>query len=164
LGVVRFEALAWPNHPLQQTAAASSAFWEFAGLVAAAAAELYHSAATLMEGVFKMVFLTKFKPVFWTAGLVLASAGILQWRSLAADRPAGDQAAALEKEQAATDRLTVAEFDRLHKKLTKMSTEKVWSIPWQLSIREARELAAKENQPVFLWISSNGGTHPLGPC
>lgn len=61
-------------------------------------------------------------------------------------------------------RLTVAEFDRLHRKLTAMSTEKVWSIPWQLSVREARELAARENKPVFLWISSNGGTHPLGPC
>jgi hypothetical protein len=61
-------------------------------------------------------------------------------------------------------RLTVAEFDRLHHQLTKMSTEKVWSIPWQLSVREARELAAKENKLVFLWISSNGGTHPLGPC
>lgn len=61
-------------------------------------------------------------------------------------------------------RLTVAEFDRLHEKLTKMSTEKVWPIPWQLSVREARELAARENKPVFLWISSNGGTHPLGPC
>jgi hypothetical protein len=69
-----------------------------------------------------------------------------------------------EKQRPVTDRLTVAEFDRLHKKLTKMSTEKVWSIPWQLSVREARELAAKENKPVFLWISSNGGTHPLGPC
>src|SRR5437879_4548846 len=56
----------------------------------------------------------------------------------------------------ATDRLPVAQFDRLHKKLTKMSTEKVWSIPWQLSVRESRELAAKENKPVFLWISSNG--------
>lgn len=60
--------------------------------------------------------------------------------------------------------LTDAEFEQLHEKLTKMSTERVWSIPWQLSIRKARELAAKENKPVFLWISSNGGTHPLGPC
>jgi len=84
--------------------------------------------------------------------------------SLAAGQPARDQASASEREQPAGDRLTVAEFDRLHAKLTKMSTEKVWSIPWQLSVREARELAAKENKPVFLWISSNGGTHPLGPC
>lgn len=60
--------------------------------------------------------------------------------------------------------LTRDEFTQLHEKLTKMSTERVWSIPWQLSVRKARELAARENKPVFLWISSNGGTHPLGPC
>lgn len=60
--------------------------------------------------------------------------------------------------------LTTAEFERLHTKLRKMSTRGVWSIPWQLSVRRARELAAKERKPVFLWISSNGGTHPLGPC
>ena len=64
----------------------------------------------------------------------------------------------------ADGKLTVAEFERLHAKLTKMSTERVWSIPWQLSVRKARELAAEQNKPVFLWISSNGGTHPLGPC
>lgn len=60
--------------------------------------------------------------------------------------------------------VTVAEFQRLHRELLKMSSEKVWSIPWKLSVRKARELAAKEMKPVFLWISSNGGTHPLGPC
>jgi hypothetical protein len=60
--------------------------------------------------------------------------------------------------------LTIAEFEQLHQKLTRMSHQRVWSVPWQLSVREARELAAKENKPVFLWISSNGGTHPLGPC
>lgn len=60
--------------------------------------------------------------------------------------------------------LLSAEFKRLHQKLTRMSTERVWSIPWQLSVRKARQLAAEKNKPVFLWISSNGGTHPLGPC
>lgn len=64
----------------------------------------------------------------------------------------------------ASGELTTDEFTLLHNKLTKMSTERVWSIPWQLSVRKARELAARENKPVFLWISSNGGTHPLGPC
>ena len=60
--------------------------------------------------------------------------------------------------------VTVGEFRRLHRKLIKMSNERVWSIPWKLSVRDARELAVKERKPVFLWISSNGGTHPLGPC
>ena len=45
--------------------------------------------------------------------------------------------------------LTIVEFDRLQQKLTRMSNERVWSIPWQLSVCEARELAAKENKPVF---------------
>jgi len=63
-----------------------------------------------------------------------------------------------------TKSVAVAEFEQLHGKLVQMSNEKVWSIPWQLSVREARELASAENKPVFLWISSNGGTHPLGPC
>lgn len=64
----------------------------------------------------------------------------------------------------AADSLSDAEFERIHAKLSKMSAQRVWSIPWQLSVRKARELAARENKPVFLWISSNGGTHPLGPC
>src|SRR5262245_34529564 len=98
------------------------------------------------------MFLTRLNAVVFSAGL-LVGAGILPQQPLAA-----------QKEQPAPDRLTVAEFERLPRKLTKMSAEKVWSIPWQLSVREARELAARENKPVFLWISSNGGTHPLGPC
>ena len=69
-----------------------------------------------------------------------------------------------EKQQSSTDRLTVAEFNRLHKKLTKMSIERVWSIPWHVSIREAREQAAREKKPLLLWCTNNGGTNPLGPC
>ena len=65
---------------------------------------------------------------------------------------------------AADEKLTVTDFEQLHSKLTKMSAERVWSIPWQVSVRKARELAVEQNKPVFLWISSNGGTHPLGPC
>src|SRR5438046_3015095 len=75
--------------------------------------------------------------------------------------PAADKTADMDKAEAG---LTVAEFDKLHARLTKMSTEKVWSIPWRLSVRDAREAAAKQNRPIFLWISNNGGTHPLGPC
>jgi hypothetical protein len=60
--------------------------------------------------------------------------------------------------------LTQAEFERLHRKLVKMSTEQVWSIPWHVSIREAREQAAKKKKPLLLWCTNNGGTNPLGPC
>ena len=88
-------------------------------------------------------------------GMLAATAGVATDPSLAAERPG---------KKKAEGALTAEEFEHFHQKLTKMSTEKVWSIPWQLSVRKARELAAKERKPVFLWISSNGGTHPLGPC
>jgi hypothetical protein len=103
--------------------------------------------------------------VLLTAGLLGAGAGVLASASpaaesarvqSAAERPAGREVRA--------DGLTLDEFDTLHKQLTRMATERVWSVPWQLSVREARELAARENKPIFLWISNNGGTHPLGPC
>src|SRR5947209_2980283 len=86
----------------------------------------------------------------------LLAAGTALHRAPAAEKPApGPEARGA---------LTTAEFDKLHARLTRMSTERVWAIPWQLSVREGRELAARENKPLFLWISNNGGTHPLGPC
>lgn len=60
--------------------------------------------------------------------------------------------------------LTDAEFERLHGELARMATEKVWSIDWHISLREAREQAARENKPILLWCTNNGGTNPLGPC
>jgi hypothetical protein len=55
--------------------------------------------------------------------------------------------------------LTPEEFDKLHKELQPRKDE-VWrSIPWKVSIAEARELAAKEKKPLFMW-SMDG--HPLG--
>jgi len=90
-----------------------------------------------------------------TGGLLVVGA-VLSQLAPAAEKPGHDGNA-----QGA---LTAAEFNRLHARLTRMSTEKVWSIPWRLSVREARERAARDNKPVFLWISNNGGTHPLGPC
>lgn len=82
----------------------------------------------------------------------------------AADPPPAAQQSARPLQSKPAKKLTIAEFEKLHKRLRKMSRERVWSIPWQLSVREARERAARERKPVFLWISSNGGTHPLGPC
>ena len=98
------------------------------------------------------------------AGLFAAGAAVLARPSRAAEPApvaAAEEPAAV---QIATGPVTDAEFDQLHQRLTGMARERVWSIPWQLSVRDARELAAKENKPIFLWISNNGGTHPLGPC
>jgi hypothetical protein len=55
--------------------------------------------------------------------------------------------------------LTVAEFEKLHKEL-QPSTDELWrSIPWQVSILEGRELAAKTRKPIFVWVASG---EPLG--
>jgi hypothetical protein len=55
-------------------------------------------------------------------------------------------------------RLSVAEFDKLHKELT--SAKEPWqSIPWQVSLLEARTLAARDNKPVYMLCRAG---HPLG--
>ena len=57
------------------------------------------------------------------------------------------------------DRLTREEFDRLHKEL-QPARDEVWrTIPWKVSIAEARDQAAQEKKPLFMW-SMDG--HPLG--
>ena len=54
--------------------------------------------------------------------------------------------------------LNVAEFKTLHKELT--SLKEPWqSLPWQLSLLEARAQAAKENKPIYMLCRSG---HPLG--
>ncbi|MEX0718224.1 MAG: hypothetical protein WD066_16640 [Planctomycetaceae bacterium] len=37
-----------------------------------------------------------------------------------------------------------------------------WDIPWLLSIWEARELAAKEGKPIYIWSGSQGA--PITGC
>jgi hypothetical protein len=60
--------------------------------------------------------------------------------------------------QDAAPKLTQAEFAKLHKELT--SAKEPWqSIPWHLSILEARAQAAKENKPVYMLCRAG---HPLG--
>ena len=55
--------------------------------------------------------------------------------------------------------LTAAEFERLHREL-QPSRDELWrSIPWHVSILEAREQAAKDRKPIFVWVASG---EPLG--
>jgi hypothetical protein len=59
----------------------------------------------------------------------------------------------------AAEELTIAEFEKLHKELQPPKDE-LWStIPWQMSILEARELAAKEKKPLVMRVRAG---HPLG--
>ena len=51
-----------------------------------------------------------------------------------------------------------ADFEKLHKELT--AAKEPWqTMPWQLSLVEACEQAAKENKPVYMLCRSG---HPLG--
>lgn len=54
--------------------------------------------------------------------------------------------------------LSLAEFQKLHKLL--QPKEQLWqTIPWKLSILEARDQAAREKKPIFMLVRSG---HPLG--
>lgn len=51
------------------------------------------------------------------------------------------------------DGLTLAEFEKLHKELA-FAKKGIWSIPWHVSLSEARAQAAREKKPVFLALGS----------
>ncbi len=55
--------------------------------------------------------------------------------------------------------LTLADFEKLHKELQPPDNELWRTIPWQVSILEGRELAAKSKKPIFVWVASG---EPLG--
>jgi len=55
--------------------------------------------------------------------------------------------------------LTMADFEKLHKELQPPDNELWRTIPWQVSILEGRELAAKTKKPIFVWVASG---EPLG--
>ena len=76
--------------------------------------------------------------------VAVAHFGVISYRAPAADQPAG---------------LSVADFDKLHKELQPPKDELWRSIPWHVSIVEAREAAAKEKKPIFVWVASG---EPLG--
>jgi len=56
------------------------------------------------------------------------------------------------------DGLTNAEFEKLRKDLQLKS--KPWAtIPWQASVTEARELAARTKKPIFMMVDTG---NPIG--
>jgi hypothetical protein len=51
----------------------------------------------------------------------------------------------------------VEKFDAVQKLIKPQSGESRWmEIPWQNSLWTAREMAAKEGKPIFLWYGSGG--------
>ena len=55
--------------------------------------------------------------------------------------------------------LTAAQFEKLHRELQPPKDELWRSIPWQVSILEGRERAARDKKPLFVWVASG---EPLG--
>ena len=57
------------------------------------------------------------------------------------------------------DGLSVEDFEKLHRDLQAPKDEPWLTIPWKLSLLEARTLAAEQKKPIFIW-SMDG--NPLG--
>ena len=55
--------------------------------------------------------------------------------------------------------LTVAEFERLHRELQPPADEPWRSVPWTTNLLEARDEAAREGKPIFIWAMDGS---PLG--
>jgi hypothetical protein len=59
-------------------------------------------------------------------------------------------------------RLPVAEIEKLHRLIKPQAGESRWlEIDWYPSVWEARQKAAREGKPLFLWAGS-GGAPPAG--
>jgi hypothetical protein len=55
------------------------------------------------------------------------------------------------------------QFVRLHRMIRVQPDEQgFWQIPWKLTIAEAREQAAHEGKPIFVWAGAGGA--PIGVC
>ena len=53
-----------------------------------------------------------------------------------------------------------AQFNELHKKMAPRGDQERWAtIPWQSDLTVARQKAAREGKPLFMWIMDG---HPLG--
>jgi hypothetical protein len=59
--------------------------------------------------------------------------------------------------------LAPEQFDKLHKMVRVQPNEqRFWQIPWKLTVTEAREQAAREGKPIFVWAGAGGA--PIGVC
>jgi RNA polymerase sigma factor (sigma-70 family) len=115
-------------------------------------------AADLAQGALKSMFIKKLctgVAVVVATGLLAVSA-VIVGRATAEPRPA--QAQAGKGPQAPGAVFTENEFNELKAKLD-VHNQPWASIPWQVSLTEARELAAKTNKPIFLAV---GTGNPLG--
>lgn len=63
----------------------------------------------------------------------------------------------------AEEPLTPTRFEELFQLIRPQAAESKWrGVPWLTSVAEARQKAAAEGKPIFIW--SGGGCPPLGSC
>jgi hypothetical protein len=125
---------------------------------AAATAAVSPPVAALAEGVLQSMFLRKLQTgvALVATTLLLAGSALLVHRATAGPRPVLAQAG--KEPQAPGVAFSEKEFNELKAKLD-VHNQPWASIPWQVSLTEARELAAKTNKPIFLAV---GTGNPLG--
>ena len=59
-----------------------------------------------------------------------------------------------------TERLSAGQFKLLHAAVAPNGPAERWAeIPWQTDLAAARQIAARENKPLFMWVMDG---HPLG--
>jgi hypothetical protein len=55
------------------------------------------------------------------------------------------------------------QFEPLHKMIRVQSGEqRFWEVPWHLTISAARQQAARDGKPIFVWAGAGGA--PIGVC
>jgi hypothetical protein len=79
--------------------------------------------------------------------------------ALGALAPRAARAANGSAKQEPEERLTLAEFEHLHRRLQPPVDEAWRALPWRASVLEARAAAARERKPVYMLVRSG---HPLG--
>jgi RNA polymerase sigma factor (sigma-70 family) len=129
-----------------------------ATVAAAAAGAISPPVAALAEGVLKSMFLTKLKTALALVAMVLLLAGSAYLVHRAPAEPPPSRAKGAKAPTTPVARFTDAEFRKLKAKLDVKNQP--WArISWQVSLTEARELAAKTKKPIFLAV---GTGNPLG--
>ena len=120
---------------------------------AAAAGAVSPPAAALTEGVLKSMLLKKIYTgiALVVTTLFLAGSTVLVHQATAKAPP--NQAQAAEEPKTTGDPISEAEFKDLKAKLD-VHNQPWAGIPWQLSLTEARELAAKTKKPIFMVVGT----------
>lgn len=55
------------------------------------------------------------------------------------------------------------QFAKLHAMIRVQPEEqRFWQIPWKLTVTDAREEAARDGKPIFVWAGAGGA--PIGVC